>query len=131
MNTDDFRRWMDAYGASWIAQRPDTKKAIFTDNATYMYTPFHPLIQGIDKIIAYSGNSARLQKDIQFDYKILAVTEEYGISRWMAGATWRATEQRIRFDGIYQVFLNAEGKCYRFDEWWHSDPALPADISSR
>jgi hypothetical protein len=131
MTTDDFRRWMDAYGASWIAQLPATKKAIFTENASYMYTPFHELIQGVDAIIAYSENSARLQKDIQFDYKILAVTEEYGISRWRAQATWRRTLQRIRFDGIYQVFLNPEGKCYRFDEWWHSDPALPADISSR
>jgi hypothetical protein len=131
MNAEDFTRWMEAYGACWIAQRPEDKKLIFTEDATYMYTPFHPLIRGIKDIESYSGNSARLQKDIQFRYQTLAVTEEYGISRWMAAATWRETSQRIRFDGIYQVFLDANGMCYRFDEWWHSDPVLPADISSR
>ncbi len=131
MKTEDFRRWMDAYGASWVAQRPEDKKSIFTEDATYMYTPFHPLIRGMKNILSYSGNSARLQKDVEFHYQVLAVTEEYGLCRWFAAATWRETEQRIRFDGIYQVFLNDDGKCYRFDEWWHSDPPLPVDISSR
>ena len=102
--------------------------SLFTDDATYMYTPFHDLMRGKDEIAAYVRKGALgLQRDIEFSYEILAVSAGYGINRWWAALTWKPTGERLHFDGIYQVFLNDENLCYRFDEWWHAKPPLPED----
>ncbi len=127
MTREDFDRWLRAYGQGWVEQRPDGKQQLFSEDATYMFTPFHPLIRGLDAIGRYSRNAASLQSDVEFRYEILAVTEDYGINRWWASLTWRQSGQRIHFDGIYQVYLNEQNLCYRFDEWWHSKPTLPED----
>lgn len=124
----NFAKWLDAYGASWIGQNPNGTLALFTDDATYMYTPFHKIMKGKDEIRRYVEKGAvGLQDDIAFEYDILAVTEAYGINRWKASLTWKPTGARLRFDGIYQVFLNERNLCTRFDEWWVADPPLPED----
>jgi SnoaL-like domain len=125
---EGFTQWLNAYGAGWVNQNPKATLALFTDDATYMYTPFHKLMHGKDEIRRYVEKGAvGLQEDIEFDYEILAITEAYGINRWKAALTWKQTGERLRFDGIYQVFLNDDNLCYRFDEWWHSKPPLPED----
>ena len=123
---ESFTTWLDAYGAGWMSQNPDATLALFTDDATYMYTPFHKIMKGKDQIRRYVEKGVGdLQEDIQFDYKILAVTSDYGINRWYASLTWKETRQRLHFDGIYQVFLNEENLCTQFNEWWHAQPPLP------
>ena len=128
VSRENFTKWLDAYGASWVGQTPDSTLALFTDDATYMYTPFHKIMKGKDEIRRYVEKGAvGLQEDIEFAYEVLAVTNGYGINRWKAALTWKETGERLHFDGIYQVFLNHDNLCYRFDEWWHANPPLPED----
>lgn len=123
-----FREWLESYGAGWIEQDPRKTLSLFTEDASYMYTPFHRIMHGKEDIRRYVEKGAvGLQDDIDFTYEILAVTEKYGINRWKASLTWKPTGERMRFDGIYQVFLNEQNLCYRFDEWWHAKPPLPDD----
>ena len=123
-----FREWLEGYKKGWVGQDLEQTLSMFTDDATYMYTPFHDLMRGKEEISAYIRKGAiGLQRDIEFSYEILAVTPRYGINRWWAALTWNPTGERLRFDGIYQVFLNEENLCYRFDEWWHANPPLPDD----
>ena len=122
----NFKAWLDAYGAGWMNQDPDSTLALFTEDATYMFTPFHKIMKGKDEIRRYVEKGVgNLQEDIEFDYEVLAVTPEYGINRWNASLTWKESGQRLHFDGIYLVFLNEENLCTRFDEWWHANPPLP------
>jgi SnoaL-like domain len=128
MTRDEFEAWLKAYGAGWVNQDPEATLALFSDDASYMYTPFHKIMHGKDEIRRYVEKGAvGLQQDISFDYEILAVTPESGINRWKASLTWKPTGQLLRFDGIYHVFLNDQGLCYRFNEWWHAVPPLPDD----
>jgi hypothetical protein len=125
---ENLKRWLDAYGRGWVTQKPELTLSLFTDDATYMYTPFHKIMHGKEEIRRYVEKGAvGLQHDIEFDYEVLAVTEKYGISRWKASLIWKPTGERLHFDGIYQVFLNEKNLCYRFDEWWHAKPPLPED----
>jgi hypothetical protein len=124
----NFQAWLDGYGAGWVNQDPKQTLSMFTDDASYMYTPFHKIMRGKDEIGRYVEKGAvGLQQDIEFSCEVLAVTEQYGICRWKAALTWKPTGERLRFDGIYQVFLNEKNLCYRFDEWWHAKPPLPED----
>lgn len=120
------KRWLDAYGDGWVTQSPAKTLSLFAPDATYMYTPFHRLMRGHDDIRQYVERGAvGLQEDIHFSYELLAVTEAFGIARWKADLIWKATGERLRFDGIYQVFLNEQDLCTEFNEWWHSVPPLP------
>ena len=123
-----FREWLEGYKKGWVGQDLEQTLSMFTDDATYMYTPFHDLMRGKGEIAAYIEKGAiGLQREIEFCYEILAVTADYGINRWWAALTWKPTGERLHFDGIYQVFLNDKNLCYRFDEWWHASPPLPED----
>ncbi len=126
MKRENFEIWLDAYGESWINRDLEAKLALFTEDASYMYTPFHKVMKGKNEIRRYiEKGSASLHENIAFEHEILAMTQEAGVSRWKASLTWKPTGQTIRFDGIYHVFLNEKNLCYRFDEWWHSVPPLP------
>lgn len=128
VTVEGFTKWMDSYGAGWVHQDPKKTLSVFAEGASYMYTPFHKIMRGKDEIRRYVEKGAvGLQEDIEFSYEILAVTDAYGIARWKASLTWKPTGERLRFDGIYQVFLNDENLCTRFDEWWHAKPPLPED----
>ena len=128
MTRDGFKAWLDSYGRGWINQDPSITLSLFSDDATYMYTPFHKIMRGKDEIRRYVEKGAvGLQADIEFEYEILAVTETFGINRWKAALTWKPTGERLRFDGIYQVFLNERNLCTCFNEWWHAKPPLPED----
>ena len=128
VTTENFHDWLAGYKAGWVGQDVERTLALFTDDATYMYTPFHDLMHGKDAIARYIEKGAvGLQQDIEFRHEILAVTKDFGINRWWASLTWKPSGQRLHFDGIYQVFLNEANLCYRFDEWWHSKPPLPED----
>ena len=125
---ETFQAWLDAYGAGWVNQDPKRTLSLFTDDASYMYTPFHKIMKGKAEIRRYIEKGAvGLQQDIEFRSEILALTETFGIAHWTAALTWKPTGERLRFDGIYQVFLNEAGLCTRFDEWWHAKPPLPED----
>ncbi len=39
LTRESFTAWLDAYGASWVGQNPSATLALFTDDASYMYTP--------------------------------------------------------------------------------------------
>lgn len=128
VTVERFKEWMNAYGAGWINQDPAKTLSVFADDASYMYTPFHKIMRGKEEIRRYVEKGAvGLQEDIKFSYEILAVTDAYGIAHWKASLTWKPTGERLRFDGIYQVFLNEQNLCTRFDEWWHAKPPLPED----
>ncbi len=77
-----FQQWLDGYGAGWVKQDPKQTLAMFSDDASYMYTPFHKIMRGKDEIRRYVEKGAvGLQQDIEFSCEILAVTERYGIAR--------------------------------------------------
>ena len=74
-----FRKSLGAYGSGWIDQEPERTLALFTDDASYMYTPFHKIMHGKEEIRRYiKKGAAGLQQDIEFSYEILAVTEKFG-----------------------------------------------------
>jgi len=119
-------KWLEAYGRGWVTQSPDLTLSLFHPDGTYMYTPFHRIMRGHDDIRQYVERGAvGLQEDIHFSSEILAVTEKFGIARWRADLIWKETGERLRFDGIYQIFLDQQDLCTEFNEWWHSTPPLP------
>jgi hypothetical protein len=127
MERDVLERWISSYGESWKRQNLIGFMELFADGATYMFTPLNDLMRGKEEIRRYVESGYALQKDIEFDHELLALNPTGGICRWKAALTWKATEERVRFDGIYSVYLNEQRLCYRFDEWWHCTAPVPVE----
>ena len=59
VTTDNFHTWLEGYKAGWVGQDVERTLSLFTDDATYMYTPFHDLMHGKDAIGRYIEKSSR------------------------------------------------------------------------
>ena len=119
MERGSFKRWLDLYGRAWIDQDPNAAAALYTDDATYQVTPFSEPLRGRDAIYGYWGSVAKTEKEIQFNYEVLAVTAENGIARWWASFLIVPLGLETRLDGIFVVSLDSDGRCLSLREWWH------------
>ena len=52
MDTDQVRRWVDAYLTAWASNDPADVEALFTADATYRHRPYRPPVVGRDAIVA-------------------------------------------------------------------------------
>src|SRR5256885_8529816 len=81
MDRESFNHWLAAYGTAWTSRDPEAAASLYADNATYQVTPFDEPLRGRAAIYEYWAGVAKTEEKIQFDYEILAVTAEHGITR--------------------------------------------------
>ena len=91
MDHQTFDRWLAAYGAAWEAKDAEAFAHLFTDDVRYFWTPFEEPKTGRDGVAEAFSSAVANQRDIHFNYEILAVGEERGVARWRCVFTRRAT----------------------------------------
>jgi uncharacterized protein (TIGR02246 family) len=121
MEQATFKSWLEAYGKSWRNRDPQAAAELFTEDGTYQVTPFVEPLRGRQAIFEYWSHVAETQRDIQFGYEILAVTEEAGIARWWASFLIVPQGLQTQLDGIFLIALDAHGRCQSLREWWHKE----------
>jgi uncharacterized protein (TIGR02246 family) len=121
MEQATFKSWLEAYGKSWRNRDPQAAAELFTEDGTYQVTPFVEPLRGRQAIFEYWSHVAETQRDIQFGYEILAVTEEAGIARWWASFLIVPQGLQTQLDGIFLIALDADGRCQSLREWWHKE----------
>ena len=119
LNHDSFKAWLDLHGKAWTERNPELIRDLFVQDAKYLEKPFSTPFDGIDSIIEYWQGVAQTQKDVSFQYKILAIYQDLGIAHFAASFLRDQTTQ-VKLDGIFLVKLNSQNKCTRFEEWWQS-----------
>jgi hypothetical protein len=116
-----FKSWLEAYGNSWRNRDPRTAAELFTEDGTYQVTPFVEPMRGRPAIFEYWSHVAETERDIQFGYEILAVTQEAGIARWWSSFLIVPQGLQTKLDGIFLITLDADGRCQSLREWWHKE----------
>ncbi len=120
MNLEIFRSWLDSYGRAWESRDTQSFEGLFTDNATYHANPFSEPICGNSAIRDYFLlNIMHSQEQIQFNYEVLAVTQDIGIAHWWASFVHISSKTKVKLDGIFIVSLDAERRCKDLRQWWH------------
>jgi len=119
MDRESFKRWLDSYARAWMGRDPLAAAALYTDDATYQVTPFSEPLRGRDAIYEYWDDVAKTEEGIQFDYEIVAVTDEHGIARWWASFVRVPPGLQTKLDGIFMISLDSNGRCQALREWWH------------
>lgn len=120
MNQQNFENWLENYKNAWENKNPNEAAKLFSVDATYRETPFDEPMRGRGAIVEYWKEVENSQKDIVFDYEVLAVDREKGIAHWKASFKRMENEQLIKLDGILIAYFNEENECTKFEEWWHT-----------
>jgi hypothetical protein len=119
MNLEIFKSWLDSYGHAWESRDSQSFEGLFTDNATFHTNPFSEPLHGCSAILGYFSSVIRSQEQIQFEYEVLAATQDTGIAHWWASLVHVFTKTKVKLDGIFVVSLDAENRCRDLKQWWH------------
>jgi len=118
--------WLQALGEAWTGRDVDAFTALFADTADYYWTPFEAPKRGRAEIGAAFSNAVETQRDIRFGFELLHAGAEFCVAHWWCGFRRTGTNAAVQIDGIMQVWLDRDGKCVEFREWWRKDEAPEA-----
>ena len=113
--------WLDAYGSAWENRDPDAAALLFATDATYQWGPFEEPLRGRHEIRRRWAQATQGQRDVHFNYEVLASVEERQIARWQVSFLRPREGKRVRLDGIFDFSLSEPGECIRFREWWNGE----------
>lgn len=119
MELRTFKSWLEAYRRAWMGRDAQAAANLFAEDGTYQVTPFVEPMRGRSAILDYWVHVAETERDVQFGYEILAVSEEAGIARWWASFLIVPQGLQTRLDGIFLIDLDDDGRCRALREWWH------------
>jgi len=119
MNLETFRSWLDSYSRAWENRDPQVYADPFTDDAIYHVNPFSEPLHGRSSILDYWINVIHSRDQIQFNYEILAVTQDTGIAQWWVSFVSIPSKAQVKLDGIFVVSLTEKKRCRVFRQWWH------------
>jgi hypothetical protein len=122
MDRELFKKWLEMLGQAWINRDPKGAADICIEDVVYHETPFGEPLKSRKEVEKIWDEVPRSQKDVEFGYEILTVTEEQGIARWWASFTRVPSGLRDTLDGIFVVRLEDNGLCKEFHQWWVIKP---------
>jgi len=121
MESSTFKSWLDAYGRAWTDRDPRAAVDLFAEDGSYQVTPFLAPMRGRPAILEYWRQVAETERDVHFDYEILAVTQEIGVARWWATFVIVPQGLQTKLDGIFLISLDIDNRCKSLREWWHKE----------
>ena len=109
--------WTREFMESW--KQLDWKKTLeaIDKNVEYYENPIDIPCRDFDEVISLWNVVADNQKDIIYDYKIIAYNDTTCIINWQMTRTMTKTNKKQDIDGIFQISLSEEGTCTYFKQW--------------
>jgi hypothetical protein len=115
----DFETWLRGYKRAWEQRDSAAAAALFTSDAEYYWTPFDPPQKGKEAIGAVWSAAVQGQRDITFEFSVLATSAARGMAHWHARFTSVPAGTPVELDGILITEFAGSGQCRIFREWWH------------
>ena len=115
----DFESWLRGYGKAWEGRDADAAAALFTPDAEYYWTPFDPPQRGRAEIAAAWSGAVQGQRDIAFEFDVLAAAGARGSAHWHTRFISVPDGTPVELDGILIAEFAGAGQCRTFREWWH------------
>jgi hypothetical protein len=113
--------WLAHYGAAWEKRDAAAAGALFTTTARYGETPFDVPKQGRAAIEDYWRTVTADQRDIVFNWKVIAVNGSTAAAHWSAKFRLESTGAIVELDGMFVLEFEpaGSGQCSALAEWWH------------
>ena len=119
MTEQTFNAWLESYLRPQEQRSAEMIKELFAEDGVYRWGPFYEARHGLTAIYDHHKNALSHQTNLEYEYKILAVTRDYGIARFHLRLRDLMEGEPDEYDGIFLVHLNQDNKCVLFEEWYH------------
>jgi ketosteroid isomerase-like protein len=113
MGHDDVRRWVEAYERVWRTPGTDALTEVFTDDATYLMSPWAEPVCGLEAIRGlWDAERDGPDEEFTMTSEVVAVEGGVGVIRaevaYAGGTTWR---------DLWVLSFADDGRCRAFEEW--------------
>jgi hypothetical protein len=110
-----FNEWFKKLGKAWCELDPEKAIALFSKDVEYYESVFEKPCENWDKVYELWKVIPENQKDVTFEFKIVAEKDNLAVANWKVNRTFNDKKQKI--DGIFIIKLNEEGLCNYFKQW--------------
>jgi len=118
---------MERYIDAWNTNDPDAIGALFTEDATYLPTPFSDGWHGREAIVAGWLDRKDDAGTFEFAWAVLAENDAVAVVRGLT--TYEAPYPT--YSNIWVIEFDGSGACHAFTEWWMERPgAEGAELES-
>ncbi|WP_417564534.1 nuclear transport factor 2 family protein [Microbacterium sp.] len=106
------QEWLDGYVRAWRSKDAADVRAIFTDDAEYLFQPDDPEpALGIDAIVEMWADEERSEP--QFAFEVLIEDERLGIIKGHVDYPGYDS-----YSNLWEVWFAPDGRAKRFVEWY-------------
>jgi hypothetical protein len=117
-----FTTWIEKYEQAWRTPGTDVLREVFTEEATYLHSPYEQPIVGLDAIEAdWEGGRQSPDEVFSMSADIVAVDGDTGVARVLVRYGEPVTQEYL---DLWVVRFAADGRCSWFEEWpfWPGQP---------
>ncbi len=114
MEHDDVRGWVERYERAWRSPGTDVLAELFTEDATYLVSPWAPPLEGMAAITnLWDDERDGPGEEFTMGSEVVAVDGDTAVVR--VEVEYAATGNRWR--DLWVVRFGADGRCAAFEEW--------------
>lgn len=114
---EKYELWIKTFMESWKELNWKKTLDIISNDCEYYENPIDPPCASFEDIVNLWNVVGDNQKDIKYQYEIIAYNEEVCIVNWQMTRTMTKQNIKQEIDGVFQISLDAEGKCDYFKQW--------------
>ena len=118
LSHDDVDRWLRGYESAWETRDAAAAAGLFTDDARYFETPWSEPFAGRAGIAEYWRGVTADQRDIDFEYEIIAISGATAVAHWNAAFGLASSGAELALDGVFVLEFSAPGRVSELREWW-------------
>lgn len=114
---NNYETWTREFLESW--KNLDWEKTLETLDKTVIYyeNPIDEPCKDFEEVTALWNVVATNQRDIDYQFEIIAFDENFCMVNFQMTRTMTATNKKQWIDGVFQISLNSENKCTYFKQW--------------
>lgn len=114
---EKYEEWVKRFMESWKNLDWKETMSLISKEVKYYENPIDEPCTSYEKVTKLWEVVEENQKDISYQYKILAYNENVCIINWQMERTFIPTNERQIIDGIFEISLDNNGLLSNFKQW--------------
>ena len=117
MLKEKYEKWTKDFMDSWKDLDWKRTLELLAKDVAYYENPIDKPCSNFEEVTNLWNVVADNQKDIEYQFKIVAFNEETCIVNWQMTRVMTKTNQKQEIDGVFQISLDENGLCKFFKQW--------------
>ncbi len=114
---EKYGEWVKRFMESWKNLDWKETVSLISKEVKYYENPIDEPCTSYEEVVKLWEVVEENQKDISYQYKILAYNEKVCIINWQMERTFIPTNERQSIDGIFEISLDKSGLLSNFKQW--------------